>query len=122
MRVAEQSRGRVAEGGVAKCLVAVGALANREVSAPALITFATDNRERDHDPVTDLEGRFCTRPDVDHLAHGLMAQDVTGFHAGHEMIIEVEVRSTDRAARNLDDRIARHLRRIGIDLLFLTVT
>jgi hypothetical protein len=34
-----------------------------------------------------------------------MAHDVAGFHAGHEMIVEVQVRAADGATRNLDDGV-----------------
>ena len=35
-----------------------------------------------------------------------MADDVAGLHAGHEAVVEVQVGAADRAARDLDDRVA----------------
>ena len=43
VRVAEQSRGRMAEHPVGEMLLAIGAIADREVAAPALLAFAADD-------------------------------------------------------------------------------
>jgi hypothetical protein len=51
--------------------------------------------ERNYDAVPHLERFPCRRPDLHDLTHGLMAHDVAGFHAGHEMIVEVQVRAAD---------------------------
>ena len=103
-------------------LVAVGALADREVAALALVALAADDREGDHDAVADLE-LLVVAADLDHLAHGLVAHDVARLHAGHEAVVEVQVRAADRAARHLDDGVAGVLdlrigHRVVADVLF----
>ena len=55
MGVAEKARGGVAEALVGQFVVAVRALADGEVSAPALLALAADDGERDHDAVADLQ-------------------------------------------------------------------
>jgi hypothetical protein len=46
-------------------------------------SFSTRDRERNHDPVTDLEiGDGAAG--LDHHAHGLMAHHIARFHLGHE--------------------------------------
>ena len=105
VRVTEQARGRVAEGGVAERLVAVGPLAHGKIAAPTLLALTAGDRERDDDPVSDLE-RGVVLADLDDLAHRLVAQDVARLHAGHEVVVEVQVGSADRAARHLDDGVS----------------
>src|SRR4051812_14644588 len=106
MSIAKQSRGGVAERLVRETLVAVCRFAHGKVSALALLAFAANDGEGYDDPIPHIEGFPCRRPDLDDLAHRLMAHDVAGFHARHEMIVEMEVRAADSAARNLDDRVA----------------
>ena len=105
MGVAEQARRRMAEGRVAERLVAVRALADREVAAPALLALAADDGEGHHDPVADLQ-RLVVLPDLDHLAHGLVAHDVACLHARHEVVVEVEIGAADGATRHFDDGVA----------------
>ena len=100
----------VAEDEVAEVLVAVGALADRPVAAPALLALAAADRERDDDAVADLE-LLVLGADLDHLAHELVADDVARLHAGHEAVVEVQVGAADRAAGGLDDGVARVLDR-----------
>ena len=121
VRVAEQAGRGVAEHLVGHLLVAIGALADREIAAPALLALAAGDRERHHDPVADLE-LVVRRADLDDLAHELVAHDVPGFHPGHEAVVEMQVGAADRAARDLDDRIARRLdpgigHRVAADVL-----
>ena len=106
VRVAEQPGRGVAERGVGQRLVAVGALADREIAAPALLAFAADDRERDDDALANLELVFRAGADLDDFAHRLVAHDVADLHAGHEMVEEMQVGAADRAARDLDDRVA----------------
>ena len=87
--VAEEAGRGVAEHLVGHVLVAVGALADRKVAAPALLAFTADDGEWDDDPVADLE-RLVAPADLDHLAHGLVAHDVAGLHAGHEAVVTGE--------------------------------
>ena len=113
MGIAEQARGAVAEHFIGDVLVAVGALAHRPVAAPALVAFAAADGERHHHAVADLELPVF-RPDLDHLTHELVAEDVAAHHAGDEAVEEVQVRAADRAGGHLHDGIARVLdARIG---------
>src|SRR5690606_9314050 len=50
--VAEQACRRMAEDLLGNVLVAVGALADREIAAPALVAFAADDGEGNDDPVS----------------------------------------------------------------------
>src|SRR5215207_7125399 len=105
MSVAKQTRSRVAECLVCEILVAVRRFADGEVSAPGLLAFAANNGEGNHGPVPHLERFPCGGHDLHDLTHGLMAHDIAGFHAGHEMIVEVQVRAAVGATRNLDDGV-----------------
>ncbi len=67
--------------------------------------FAAGDGEGDHDPVADLQLAVAFA-DLDHLAHGFMAQDVALFHARHDPVEEVEVGAADGAGRDLDDGVA----------------
>ena len=90
-------------------LLAVGALADREIAALALLALAADDGERHDDPVALLQLAVDARADLDDLAHHLVAHDVAGQHRGDEVVEEVQVRAADGAARHLDDGIARVL-------------
>ena len=57
------------------------------------------------DPVADLQLRVVAA-DLDHLAHGLVAEDVAVFHGGHEAAHQVKIRAADGAGRDLDDDVA----------------
>src|SRR3954447_6203254 len=109
MRVAEQSGRRVPEDLVRDLLVAVGRLADRVVVPMALFALVAGDRERHDDAVADLQLALGLRPDFDHLAHGLVANDVAGLHAGHVAVVEMQVRAADCRARDLDDGVARML-------------
>jgi hypothetical protein len=112
--VAEQARRRVAEGGGRDLLVAVGGLADGEVAPFALVALAADDGEGDHHPVADLQLVTRLRPDLDDLPHGFVAHNVAALHAGHEVVVEVQVGAADGAARDLDDGVPRLLdHRIG---------
>ena len=45
--------------------------------------------------------------DLLHNAHGLVAQDVALFHAGHGTVVQVQVGSTQTAGCDLDDDVRR---------------
>jgi hypothetical protein len=109
MGVAEQARGRVAERLVRKVLVAVRRFTDGEVSAPALFAFAANDGEGYDNPVSYLKRFCCHGPDLYDLTHGLMAHDIAGFHAGHEMVVEMQVGAADRATGDLDDGVPRVL-------------
>ena len=66
-------------------LVAVAALAHREVAALALIALAADDRERHNDAVANFQ-RLIVAADLDDFAHEFVAHDVAGLHAGHEAV------------------------------------
>jgi hypothetical protein len=105
VRVAEQACRGVAERRFGHLLVAVRALAHGEVAAPALLALAARDREGDDDAVA-LPEVLDLAAHLDDLAHGLVAHDVALFHAGHEMVVQMEVGAADRAARHLDDDVA----------------
>jgi hypothetical protein len=47
------------------------------------------------------------RSDLDHLAHGFVADHVAAFHLGDHAVEDVKIGAADRAGRDLDDGIAR---------------
>ncbi len=96
----------MAEDLVGDVLVAIGTLADREIAAPALLAFAADDGEGHHHAVADLE-LLVRRADFHHLAHELVAHDVAVFHARHEAVIQVQVRTADGTGADLDDGVAR---------------
>jgi hypothetical protein len=106
--IAEQPGRAVAEDGVGQLLVAVRPLADRIVAPLALVALAAPDGEGHHDPVAGLE-RLVLRADLDHLPHHFMADDVAGFHTGHQVVEQVQVGTADGAARHSDDRVARML-------------
>ncbi len=105
VRVAEDARRGVTEEGVAEVLVAIGGLADREIARHALLALAAGHLERDDHTVPDLQ-LPAVAADLHHLAHGLVAEHVTGFHFRHEAAHEVQVRAADRTAGDLDDDVA----------------
>ena len=109
MGVAEQAGRRVSEHLVGEMTLAVGGLADREIAALALVAFAANDREGNDDAVALLQLAVDAGADLDHFAHGLVAHDVAGQHARDEIVEEVQVRTADGAARDLDDGIARVL-------------
>src|SRR4051794_27245169 len=95
----------MAERLVGKVLVTVAAFADREIAAPALLAFAAGDGERDDDAVALAQLAVDPRAGLDDLAHHLVAHDVAGQDRRDEVMKEMEVRATDRAARHFDDRI-----------------
>ena len=59
--------------------------------------------------IADFQRVLAIRSDLDDLAHELVAHDVAVLHTGHVAVIKVRVGAADRAARHLDDGIARVL-------------
>ena len=80
--LAEQSRGRMAEHLVGEMLLAIGALADREVAAPALLAFAADDGEGHDDAVADLELAVDPAADLDDLSHHFVPMMSPGSIAG----------------------------------------
>ena len=113
MGVAIEAGSGVAKDLIGHVLVAVGALADGEIAAPALIALTADDGEGHHHTVTDLE-LFVRRADLHHFAHELMAHDVAVLHAGHEAVVQVQVGAADGTGRHFDDGVAGvFYRRIG---------
>src|SRR4051812_20313654 len=69
--VAEEAGGSVSEHLIGERLVAVGALAYREIAAAALLAFAATDGERHHYAVADLEA-LVLHADLHDLAHELV--------------------------------------------------
>ena len=67
-------------------------------------TFAAANSEWDDDPVSDLQV-FDRAADLNHLAHILVAKDISFVHLGHITVIKMEIRSAYRGRRYLNDCI-----------------
>src|SRR5690606_34035155 len=99
--VAVEPGSGVAEQFVGDVLVAGATFAHREVAAPTLVALAADDGEGHHHAVADLE-LLVRRADLHDLAHELVAHDVAVFHAGHEAVVEMQVRAADRAGTDLD--------------------
>jgi hypothetical protein len=104
MSVAEESRSAVPEDKIAEVLVTVGAFTDRKIAAAALVAFSADNRERYDHPITLLK-LLIFLSDLDHLAHELVAHDVTRAHAWHEAIKKVEIRPADSTTGDFNDCI-----------------
>jgi hypothetical protein len=74
----------VAEHLIGELLVSVGALAHREIAAPALVAFAANDRKGHHDAVALLQVPIHAKANLYHLAHHLVAHDIAGHHGGNE--------------------------------------
>src|SRR4051812_21948620 len=99
----------MAERLVGHLLIAVRPFADGKVAALALIAFAAIDGEGHDYAIASLEAAVHLGPGLDHFAHHLMAHDVAWFHRWYEVVEQVKVGAADRAARNLDDGIARML-------------
>ena len=88
----------------AEALVAVRALADRKVAAPALLALAADDRERDDDAIANFQ-LLVILSDLDDFAHELVAHDVAVLHPWHEPVVKMQIGTADRAAGHLHDRI-----------------
>ena len=114
VRVAEETRRGMAEHLVGKVLLAVRRLADREVAATALAALPAKDREGHNDAVALAEMAVHSGAHLDDFPHHLVSHDVARQHGGDEVVKEVQIRAADRAARDLDDRIAWILdRRVG---------
>ena len=85
--------------------VRVRVLAERVQLLLAAPAVAAGDRERHDHAVADLQVVHL-RPDLDHLAHELVAQDVALLHRRDEAVVEVEVGAADRRRGDLDDGVA----------------
>ena len=66
---------------------------------------AAGDREGHDDAVADLQVRH-RRPDLDDLAHELVAEDVALLHRRDEAVVEVQIGAADRGRGDLHDRVA----------------
>ena len=103
--IAEQAGRRMSPQLLGHLVIRVRALAARKEALLAEEALAAGDRERHHDAVADFE-LLVFGADLDHLAHGLMAEDVALFHRGHDAVEQMQVRAADGAGRHLDDGIA----------------
>jgi hypothetical protein len=115
MRVAERRRHRVA----IRELARVGRVRGIRVVAGGELLFLAEEAlsagdDEGHDDALPHFEFFVALADVHHLTHELMAEDVARFHARDHVIVQMQVRATDRGGSDADDRIARvHQDRIG---------
>src|SRR5215213_10042164 len=107
MGVPKQPRRGVTEHLVRQMFISIGALANREIAAPALVAFAANYRKGHHDALALLQITIYARADLYHLAHHLVAHDIPRHHGGNEVVEQVEVGSADSTTRDFDYCIAR---------------
>ena len=105
MGIAEQARRGVAPELLGHLVIGVGALAAREESLLAEEAFSAGDRKGNHDAVAHLE-LIVFGADLDHLAHGLVAEDIALFHRGHDAVEQMQVRAADGAGGDLDDGVA----------------
>ena len=108
VRVAEQARRRLAHRLAGDLGVGVRGVAERVQLPLAEPAGAARDRERHDDAVALLELRDG-RPDLDDLAHRLVAEDVARLHRRHVAVVEVEVGAADGGRGDLDDHVARIL-------------
>src|SRR4029077_19611080 len=93
--------------------IGVGSFAAGVIAALTEEALATGDSERDDDAIAHFQLAGATT-DLDDLSHRLVAQHVTAFHAGNDAVIDMEIRTTDRAAGYTDDSVPGILeRRIG---------
>ena len=77
--------------------VGVGVLAQRVQLLLAEAAVAAGDGERHDDAVADLQV-LDRRPDLDDLAHELVAEDVALLHRRDEAVVEVQIGAADRGA------------------------
>lgn len=108
MGIAVQTGGRMAPQRLGLGAVRIGALAAGEPAPLAEEALAAGDGEGHDDAIADLQLPVL-RSDLDHFAHGLVADDVTALHAGNDAVEDVQVGAADRAGGDLDDGVARML-------------
>ena len=106
VRIAEESRRRIAVQLLRHPGVRVGVVAQRPELLLAEEAMPAGDRERHHHAVADLQARVAAA-DVHHLAHELVAEDVPLLHGGDVAAVDVQVRAADRGGGNPDDGVAR---------------
>src|SRR3569832_2306130 len=106
MRVAEASARRVPHQLFRDPAGRVRVLAAREQANLARLAVAARDADRHADAIAGLQ-ILAALADLDDLAHQLVAEDGARLLAGHEPVVEVEVRAADRGRGDLHDRVAR---------------
>src|SRR5690606_18831280 len=95
----------MAESRVGQLLAAVGAFAHGIVAGPALVALTTNDGKGHHHPVADLE-LLVLGPNLDHLAHELVPQDIAMLHARHEAVEQVQIGAANGTGGGFDDGVA----------------
>src|SRR5690606_9946253 len=67
---------------------------------------ATGDRKRYDHAVADPQILHLPS-DLHNFAHELMTEHIALFHGGHEAVVQVQVRATDRRRRDAHDGVAR---------------
>ena len=108
VRIAEQAGHRIAVGDLRHVGLVrrIGVVAGGVLFLAAEETAAAGDDERHHHLLPDLQAGVAA-PDLDHLAHELVAQDVAVGHAGDHAVVEVQVRAADGGGGDLDDGVPR---------------
>src|SRR5688500_4441530 len=91
---------------VAELAIAVGRFTGREVTAPALLALAADDRERHNHPIADLE-LLDRRAHLDHLAHEFVSHHVAFFHRWHEVVEQMQIGPAYGTTGDLPDGVPR---------------
>jgi hypothetical protein len=112
VRVAEDSRGGVAEQLLSQPRVRVGVLAQGEQLLLAVPAVSASDRERNDDAVANLQVRDAAAGLHD-LAHELVAEDIALLHRRDEAVVQVKIRAADRGRGHAHDGVTPvHDRRI----------
>lgn len=83
--------------------------ADRKVPALALVTFPANDGEGNDDAVSLPKRAVYPGSNFHHLTHHFVTHNVAWQNCRNEVVIEMQVRAADRAARHLDDDVARVL-------------
>jgi hypothetical protein len=89
-------------------MVWIATFAAGEPSARTEKTFTARNGEWHNDAIAWLQICYL-RSNLDNFTHRLMTEHVAALHAWNHSVIDMQIRTTDRAGRDLDDRIPRML-------------
>jgi hypothetical protein len=106
LRVSEQPAGREAHDLLDHAGVRIGVIAQRPEIALAEEAVAARDRERNDHAITDRQVLHL-RPQLDDLAHELMAEDVAGLERRDVTAVQVQIRSADAGGGDFDDGVTR---------------
>src|SRR5690606_17689090 len=104
-RVTEETGGRAAHRFAGEIGTGVGRVAAGIECFATEKAFTAGDHEGDHDSIPLLEF-FHRSADFNDNPHGLVSDDVTLFHCGHESVVEMEVGAANTARGDLDDDVA----------------